>query len=83
MISERTHPVERTRLLEGPSGLSLRLTRGVLTSWAIGIVAFSLILGLVAESASSALGGSASVKRYYERLGIHGVTTSDYLGSHS
>ena len=80
VISERTHPVERTRLLEGPSGLSLRLTRGVLTSWAIGIVAFSLILGLVAKSASSALGGSASVKRYYERLGIHGVTTSDYLG---
>ena len=80
VISERAHPVERTRLLEGPWGLSLRLTRGVLTSWAIGIIAFSLILGLVAKSASSALGGSASVKRYYERLGINGVTTADYLG---
>jgi ABC-2 type transport system permease protein len=80
VIAERAHAIERTRLLGGPWGLSLRLTRGVLTGWALGIVAFSLILGLVAKSASSALGGSASVTRYYGRLGIHGVTTSDYLG---
>ncbi|MDQ2874033.1 MAG: ABC transporter permease subunit [Actinomycetota bacterium] len=80
IIADRAHITPHTRLLGSQAGLTVRLTRGVFLGWAGSIATMSLILGLVAKSAGTALEGSASVKQYYARLGIRGTSASDYLG---
>jgi ABC-2 type transport system permease protein len=79
-IPDRAHATPRTRLLGGPTALTLRLTRGIVSAWAGAVAALSLILGLVAKSARADLSGPRSVTQFYARLGIHGGTASAYLG---
>ena len=70
----------RLALLDGPIGLSVRLTRTVATGWIVGLAAGGLVLGLVAQSAANAITGSASIEKALARLGGHRLGAAAYLG---
>ncbi|HVW34957.1 MAG TPA: hypothetical protein VHL53_20660, partial [Acidimicrobiia bacterium] len=76
----RTTPPARTRLLGGPAGLTLRLTRGAITAWTAALAATGLVLGLVTQSAGQSLQGSPTLERVIARLGATGGGAVTYLG---
>jgi ABC-2 type transport system permease protein len=80
VIQPRDAPAARTRLLNGPTGLSARLTLTVGTGWVAGLAVLGLVLGLVAQSASSAISGSATIEKAIARLGGHRGGADTYLG---
>jgi polyether ionophore transport system permease protein len=51
MLPDRSTARAHTRLLGNPLGLSVRLARNAAISWAVGLGAFGLIMGLVAKAA--------------------------------
>jgi ABC-2 type transport system permease protein len=69
----------RTALLGGPLGLAVRLTRPVAIGWVAGLAVLGLVGGLVAQSASGATSGSATVQRAMARLGAHRGGAASYL----
>lgn len=79
-LPARDNAPARTRLLDGPVGLAVRLTRPMGIGWAAGLVVVGLVGGLVAQSASSAVSGSATVERAMARLGAHRGGAAAYLG---
>jgi ABC-2 type transport system permease protein len=60
--------------------LAVRLGRGVAAGWIGGLAILGLVLGLVAQSASVAVSGSASIQRAIERLGGYRPGAATYLG---
>jgi len=80
LLPARTNPLARTGLLGGPGGLSLRLGRSVVVAWIAGLAVLGLVLGLVAQSAASAISGSAAIQKAISRLGGHGGGAAAYLG---
>jgi ABC-2 type transport system permease protein len=64
-----------TRLLGNPLGLSVRLARNATISWAVGLGAFGLIMGLVAKSA-----GESVPRTTLERFGAQRGGALGYLG---
>jgi ABC-2 type transport system permease protein len=75
---DRASSVAHTRLLFGPSGLNIRMSRASLAGWGLCIVAYGLVLGLVAKSAGSAIASSSSLVQAFGRLGAIGAEA--YLG---
>jgi len=75
---DRASAVAHTRLLSGPAGLNLRLSRPGFIAWGVGIAAYGLVLGLVAKSAGTAITSSSSLTRAFSRLGAVGAQA--YLG---
>ncbi len=73
-------PPPRLRLLSGATGLTVRLTRPVATGWAAGLAVLGLMLGLIAQSASKAITGSATIEKAMARLGGHRGGAAAYLG---
>jgi ABC-2 type transport system permease protein len=80
LLPTNDSPAPRTSLLTGPTGLAVRLSQGVITGWTTGMILFGLVLGLVAQSAASALTGSATLQRALARLGGHRSGAETYLG---
>jgi ABC-2 type transport system permease protein len=70
----------RTRLLFGPIGLAMRTARPVALAWLAALGVAGLLFGLVANSAASAVSGSASFEQTLERLGVRGGGPATYLG---
>lgn len=70
----------RTALLGGPTGLAVRLVRSVSIGWMAAVAAFSVLIGMVAVSASSAIGTSRQVTDFLRNLGLHGSLVKTYLG---
>ncbi len=73
-------PPPRLRLLSGPTGLAVRLSRGVGIGWISALGVLGLVLGLVAQSAASAISGSATIEKAINRLGGHRGGAAAYLG---
>lgn len=67
------------RLLSSPTGLAVRMTRGVIAAWLSGIALASALLGLVARSAGRSFSGSA-VSKVFQRLGAPGRGANAVLG---
>jgi ABC-2 type transport system permease protein len=67
-------------LLDGHVGLDVRLIQPVAIAWTAGLAVLGLVGGLVAQSASSAVSGSATVARAMARLGAHRGGAAAYLG---
>jgi ABC-2 type transport system permease protein len=67
-----------TRLLSGPTGLTLRLFRPTAIGWSVGIAAGSFMIGIVAKSAGSATTGS-SFAHVLSRLGSRGSGVKAYV----
>ena len=79
VLSDRTQARPRLRLLYGPTGLALRLTRSTVTGWWVAIAASGLLYGLIAKSAGSTIAGSA-VHGVFSRLGANGTGSEAVLG---
>jgi len=77
-LPDRSSAAPHTRLLFGQTGLTVRLIRSTVLGWAVAIAAYSLLLGLVAKSAGTAISSSSSITRVLSRLGARGVDA--YLG---
>jgi ABC-2 type transport system permease protein len=79
VIADRFNARPRTRLLSGPTGLALRLTRGVLTAWGVSIALLGLMMGLIAKSVGSALSADAGDRVTFARMGFRGSGAEQYL----
>ena len=79
VIADRTHAVARTRLLSGPTGLAIRLTRWVVIAWGISIALLSLMMGLIAKSVGNVLSENAGDRETFAKLGIRGSGAAQYL----
>jgi ABC-2 type transport system permease protein len=80
VVADRTTATARTRWLSGPVGLTLRIGRGAMIGWAIAIGATSLLLGVVAKSAGSALNQASGFEAALERLGARASGAAAYVG---
>ena len=79
IISDRTVSRSRSRLLTGPTGLSIRLTRSTVIGWWVAIAISGLLYGLIAKSAGTTISGS-SVRTVFSRLGATGNGAEAVLG---
>jgi ABC-2 type transport system permease protein len=79
IISDRTVSGSRSRLLTGPTGLSIRLTRSTVIGWWVAIAISGLLYGLIAKSAGATISGS-SVRTVFSRLGATGNGAEAVLG---
>jgi ABC-2 type transport system permease protein len=70
----------RTRLLTGPTGLTVRLATPTVLGWVVAVGLSSLIMGLIAKSAGDAMSKSKSFTDMLTKLGAHGAGASAYLG---
>jgi ABC-2 type transport system permease protein len=67
-------------LVGGPTGLAVRLMRPVALGWLVAVAAFSVLLGMVAESSVKDASGSKGIEQAIGRLGGHGSLVAGYLG---
>lgn len=77
-LPDRSSASPHTRLLFGPAGLDLLLMRPTVSAWGVAIAAYSLLLGLIAKAAGTAISSSSSITRVLLRLGATGAEA--YLG---
>jgi putative exporter of polyketide antibiotics len=68
-------------LLRGPLVLAWRLQGGVLLAWLTGYVLTFAAFGPATKGIDSVLGTSATLKRYFLRIGYQTAITSDYLSA--
>jgi polyether ionophore transport system permease protein len=78
LLPARDRAAPRLRLLSSPIALALRTLRGGLVAWLTGVVAVALILGVLADSVSSAL--SPSLREQFAKLGAAADTAESFLG---
>jgi ABC-2 type transport system permease protein len=79
VIADRSSAHPHTWLLAGPTGLAIRLTRGVLTAWGLSIALMALLMGLIAKSVGTALSVDAGDREAFAKLGFRGSGTEQYL----
>ena len=79
LLRGRTTARARLLLLRSPLGLATRLSRGTALSWALGMAAFGLLIGLVARTAAEAMAESEGGE-VLGRLGIIEQGTRAYVG---
>ncbi|MHB8465015.1 MAG: ABC transporter permease subunit [Acidimicrobiales bacterium] len=80
VLPTRDTPPAHTGLLGGPERLVVRLGGGVAGGWIAGLAVLGIVLGLVAQSASGAISGSATIERAIARLGGYRIGAATYLG---
>lgn len=76
---DRTTKDPHVRLLSGPTGLTLRLTRSSITWWIVAVAVCGLLMGVVSKAAGTTIVGS-SVKQIFSRLGSPGTGADAFLG---
>jgi ABC-2 type transport system permease protein len=76
---DRTARAPRLRLLFGPTGLTVRLTRSSVIWWTVAVAIAGLLMGIVAKAAGTTIAGS-SVQQVLSRLGAPGSGTGTFLG---
>jgi ABC-2 type transport system permease protein len=79
VIADRASARPHTRLLSGPTGLTVRLTRGAATGWLVSITLLGLMMGLIAKSVGNALSADAGDRVTFARMGLHGSGAAQYL----
>lgn len=79
-LPDRTSAVAHLRLMSGPTGLAIRLTRGVIVGWAVSIALLGLMMGLIAKSVGGVLSSDAGDRETFARMGFKGSGAEQYLG---
>ena len=79
VLRDRASASPRLRLLGGPTGLTVRLVRPLALGWVGAIVLGSLLLGLIARTAGTAL-RDAAAQQMLAALGGRGAGARAYLG---
>ncbi len=77
LLVPRPGPPTASRGLTRPSGLALRLQRGALIGWAVGLFFGGLSIGLTAQDADSILGDSKEVDELFAQAA--GSLVDNYL----
>ena len=80
VLASRDVATPRTSLLGGTWGLTIRLGRPVALGWIAGLGVLGLVMGLVAQSASTAISGSKAIEQAIARLGGYHAGAASYLG---
>jgi ABC-2 type transport system permease protein len=81
LLPDRPGRATASGLLRGPLSLAFRLQRGVLASWAAGVVFIFAASGAAAKGIGSLLGGSAQLRNEFTRLGGQTAITNAYLAA--
>lgn len=79
-LPSHDRPPARTFLLGGQAGLTARLARRAVLAWLLSLGATGLAMGLVTQSAGTALKGSPTLERVLGRLGGDRGGAVLYLG---
>jgi polyether ionophore transport system permease protein len=80
LLPSRETASPQLRLLRSPAAQALRSERGVLAAWLVGVGAFALLMGVIADAATPDV-LSENVQRQLEKLGAGSVVTpSGWLG---
>jgi ABC-2 type transport system permease protein len=79
IVADRAASRPRLRLLTGPAGLAVRLTRPAVVGWWVSVAVSGLLFGLIARSAGATISGS-SVGSVLARLGAPGDGARAVLG---
>ena len=79
-LASRDTSRPRTFLLGGQAGLTIRLTRPVISAWIAALVVTGLVFGIVAQAAGTALRGAQGLEEAIGRLGGTTSGAATYLG---
>ncbi len=74
LVAQRAGRAEATALLSSPLGLAVRLQRGALIGWAVGLGALSFFYGLVADQAEQIIEDNPDMADFFAQLGVASVT---------
>lgn len=80
LVAPRPGPPRAAPSLGRPFGLALRLQRGVIAAWAIGLFAFGAAMGAVAEGANDLIGDNPDLRDVIARAGVVDLVDS-FLGT--
>ena len=78
LFPARLGPATNPRLFR-PWGLAVRLQRGSLIGWAVGLAALGALMGGVAASAGDLLNGNPQLEQILSRIGGAGALTDMFL----
>lgn len=70
----------RTRLLNGPLGLIIRLMRGNLLAWIAAVGTISFMFGLITQTVADALNQSTFIQALFRNLGARSIAAENFLG---
>ncbi len=65
-----------------PLGLALRLQRGILTGWGVGLLLFGVFIGSLAEEAGDFLAGNETARQFLARFGGMDNLTDSVLATY-
>ena len=74
LVAQRSGRAEATAQLSSAFGLAVRLQRGALIGWAIGLGALSFFYGLVADQAEQIIEDNPDMADFFAQLGVASVT---------
>jgi ABC-2 type transport system permease protein len=74
LVAPRAGRREATASLSTTFGLALRLQRGALTGWAVGLGALGFFYGLVADQAEQIIEDNPDMAEFFAQLGVASVT---------
>ena len=74
LVAPRAGRSEATAALSTSLGLAIRLQRGALVGWAVGIGALSFFYGLVADQAEQIIRDNPDMADFFAQLGVASVT---------
>ncbi len=74
LVAQRSGRAEATAQLSTALGLAVRLQRGTLIGWAVGLGALSFFYGLVADQAEQIIEDNPDMADFFAQLGVASVT---------
>ncbi len=81
LLPQRPGPPRAGRTLRSALSLNLRLGRGSLTGWFVGLGVYGLVIGGIASSAAQFTNGNASTEDLVAKLGGRGALVDSFLGA--
>jgi ABC-2 type transport system permease protein len=79
MFAERRGRPRATGMLNGPTGLAWRLSRGSVLVWTVGLGLYGLLVGSIVHGIGDELGGSGSARDIISRLGGTGALEEAFI----
>jgi ABC-2 type transport system permease protein len=74
LVGQRSGRPEATPTLSTPFGLAVRLQRGTLIGWAVGLGSLAFFYGLVADQAEQIIEDNPDMADFFAQLGMGSVT---------
>lgn len=76
MVAPRPGPATASRLLSGPAGLALRLQRGSIIGWAVGLLVFGLVMGSFSQELVEMVESNPTVAEFLAAAGGGSIVES-------